>query len=88
MAQRSCSAIFRNPGGTAAQKNEYLLFNQWSRFEFSVVKGTGEESAAQAYRSAAEVPHGGTLLHDEAIANLERAIELERRTDMWSVANG
>ncbi len=35
---RSCSAIFRNPGGSAAQKNEYLLFNQGRRFEFSVVK--------------------------------------------------
>ena len=85
---RACSAIFRNPGGSAARKNEYLLFNQWSRFEFSVVKGTGEESAAQAYRSAAEAPHGGALLHDEAIANLERAIELEPKNsqDLWSVA--
>ncbi len=46
IGQRACSAIFRNPGGSAAQKNEYLLFNHGSRFEFSVVKGTGEESAA------------------------------------------
>ena len=52
------------------------------------MKGTGEESAAQAYRSAAEVPHGGALLHDEAIANLERAIEIEPKNsrDLWSVA--
>ena len=51
-------------------------------------EGAGEESAAQAYRSAAEVPHGGTLLHDEAIANLERAIEIEPKNsgDLWSVA--
>ncbi len=88
IGQRACSAIFRNPGGSAARKNEYLLFNHGSRFEFSVLKGTGEESAAQAYRVAAAAPRGGAPLHDEAIANLERAVELEPENsqDLWSVA--
>ncbi|PSH59037.1 guanylate cyclase [Phyllobacterium brassicacearum] len=35
---RFCAVIFRNPGGTYAQKNEYLLATHWNRFEFSVVK--------------------------------------------------
>jgi adenylate cyclase len=35
---RFCASIFRNPGGIFAEKNEYLLFTQWDRFEFSVVK--------------------------------------------------
>ncbi|HEV2899384.1 MAG TPA: adenylate/guanylate cyclase domain-containing protein [Pseudaminobacter sp.] len=35
---RHCAAAFRNPGGTFAQKNEYFIFNAWSRFEFSVVE--------------------------------------------------
>ncbi|CAN7281921.1 guanylate cyclase [Phyllobacterium sp. LjRoot231] len=35
---RFCAAVFRNPGGNFDQKNEYLLFHQWNRFEFSVVK--------------------------------------------------
>ena len=35
---RFCAVIFRNPGGTFAQKNEYLLATHWNRFEFSVVK--------------------------------------------------
>ena len=35
---RLCAAIFRNPGGTFAQKNEYRLSIPWSSFEFSVVK--------------------------------------------------
>lgn len=35
---RFCAVIFRNPGGTFAQKNEYHLDTHFSRFEFSVVK--------------------------------------------------
>ena len=35
---RFCTSIFRNPGGTFAHKNEYLLTTPWDRFEFSVVK--------------------------------------------------
>ncbi|ULJ73005.1 adenylate/guanylate cyclase domain-containing protein [Rhizobium gallicum] len=36
--ERTCAAIFRNPGGTLAQNNEYLFVTQWDRFVFSVVK--------------------------------------------------
>jgi TolB-like protein/class 3 adenylate cyclase len=35
---RFCAVIFRKPGGTFEQKNEYLFINQQNRFEFSVVK--------------------------------------------------
>ena len=35
---RFCASIFRNPGGTFAQRNEYLFATHWNRFEFSVVK--------------------------------------------------
>ena len=33
-----CSAVFRNPEGTSAQKNEYLIVNHRRHFEFSVMK--------------------------------------------------
>lgn len=35
---RTCVVVFRNPGGTSAQNNEYFFITQWDRFEFSVVK--------------------------------------------------
>jgi hypothetical protein len=35
---RFCSAVFRNPEGTSAQKNEYLIVNHRRHFEFSVMK--------------------------------------------------
>ena len=35
---RGCGAMFRNPGGTLENRNEYLLFRPWNSFEFSVVK--------------------------------------------------
>ncbi|MBB3147639.1 TolB-like protein/class 3 adenylate cyclase [Phyllobacterium trifolii] len=35
---RTCGVVFRNPGGTSAEKTEYLFITQWDRFEFSVVK--------------------------------------------------
>jgi adenylate cyclase len=35
---RGCSAVFRNPGGTREQRNEYLFIRPWNSFEFSVVK--------------------------------------------------
>lgn len=35
---RACRVVYRNPGGTFDLKNEYLLFRNWDRFEFSVVK--------------------------------------------------
>lgn len=33
-----CGAIFRNPAGTFAQKNEYLIIQRFGRFEFSVAR--------------------------------------------------
>ena len=33
-----CAVVFRNPGGTLANKNEYLLLQPWNQFVFSVVK--------------------------------------------------
>jgi hypothetical protein len=38
LGRRLCAAIFRNPSGTVAQKNEYRLLFPWRRFDFSVVK--------------------------------------------------
>jgi hypothetical protein len=35
---RGCNAVFRNPGGTLENRNEYLFFRPWNSFEFSVVK--------------------------------------------------
>jgi TolB-like protein/class 3 adenylate cyclase len=35
---RGCGAMFRNPGGTLENRNEYLFFRPWNSFEFSVVK--------------------------------------------------
>ncbi|MBA4098775.1 MAG: guanylate cyclase [Rhodospirillum sp.] len=35
---RGCGAVFRNPGGTRAERNEYLFIRPWNSFEFSVVK--------------------------------------------------
>jgi tetratricopeptide (TPR) repeat protein len=35
---RTCLAVFRNPKGTFAQKNEYLIVSQRHLLEFSVVK--------------------------------------------------
>ena len=34
---RGCGAVFRNPGGTPEQRNEYLSIRPWNSFEFSVV---------------------------------------------------
>jgi adenylate cyclase len=34
---RGCSAVFRNPGGTRENRNEYLSIRPWNSFEFSVV---------------------------------------------------
>jgi TolB-like protein/class 3 adenylate cyclase len=34
---RGCGAMFRNPGGTREQRNEYLFIRPWNSFEFSVV---------------------------------------------------
>ena len=31
-----CGAVFRNPSGTAAAQNEYVMVNRWDRMEFSV----------------------------------------------------
>jgi adenylate cyclase len=36
-AGRGCGAVFRNPGGTREQRNEYLFIRPWNSFEFSVV---------------------------------------------------
>lgn len=33
-----CGAIFRNPAGTLAQRNEYFIIQRFGRFEFSVVR--------------------------------------------------
>ena len=35
---RGCAAIFRNPGGTFENRNEYLMVRHWVRFEFSNTK--------------------------------------------------
>ena len=35
---RGCGAMFRNPGGTLENRNEYLWFRPGNSFEFSVVK--------------------------------------------------
>jgi TolB-like protein/class 3 adenylate cyclase/tetratricopeptide (TPR) repeat protein len=37
-SQRSCAAVFRNPNGSFAHENDYLLIGQYNRCEFSVVK--------------------------------------------------
>jgi len=34
---RTCAVIFRNPKGTRERANEYLFFQPWNRFEFSVL---------------------------------------------------
>jgi adenylate cyclase len=34
---RGCGVVFRNPGGTREQRNEYLYIRPWNSFEFSVV---------------------------------------------------
>jgi adenylate cyclase len=34
---RGCAAVFRNPGGTRENRNEYLQIRPWNSFEFSVV---------------------------------------------------
>jgi adenylate cyclase len=34
----SCTAVFRNPGGSADRQDEYLWVEAWSEFRFSVVK--------------------------------------------------
>jgi adenylate cyclase len=38
LGRRLCAAIFRNPSGSFAQKNEYHLLFPWRRFDVSVVK--------------------------------------------------
>jgi TolB-like protein/class 3 adenylate cyclase len=35
---RYCEAVFRNPSGSFAKRNQFLFIGHWSRFEFSVVK--------------------------------------------------
>jgi adenylate cyclase len=34
---RGCGAVFRSPGGTRENRNEYLQIRPWNSFEFSVV---------------------------------------------------
>ena len=35
---RNCCFVYRNPGGTAANKNEFIQVSRASRMEFSIVK--------------------------------------------------
>ena len=35
---RGCGAVFRNPGGTRENRNEYLIIRAWNSFEFSVME--------------------------------------------------
>jgi adenylate cyclase len=35
---RGCAAIFRNPGGTAEQENEYLWISGVDRIQFSIAR--------------------------------------------------
>jgi hypothetical protein len=35
---RNCHYVYRNPGGTLANKNEFLQITQHARTEFSIVK--------------------------------------------------
>jgi hypothetical protein len=35
---RWCQAVFRNPGGTVENRNQYNLVSHWSLFQFSVMK--------------------------------------------------
>jgi len=34
---RTCAVVYRNPAGSFEEKNEYIFYQPWQIFEFSVV---------------------------------------------------